>query len=194
MLTGGTDERSGDRLACGPVLQGEDARVERCWEGRRHVDRPCQRGRGRAASHAGEGGRVADRRASRVSERRARVGLKGRRRWLSTVGRANKRAKLSVRGSTGLTGAGESELASSAGRGPRAREGARPAEREGRRARAGLSANGPSADRAEEKGGERGNWAGVGLSSGGLPSGFLGFGFGFLFLLSISYFNQTKPI
>ena len=65
------------------------------------------------------------------------------------------RAQLSVRGSAGLTGAGESELASSAGRGPRAREGARPAEREGRRARAGLSANGPSADRAEEKGEER---------------------------------------
>ena len=68
-----------------------------------------------------------------------------------------------MRGSAGLTGAGESELASSAGRGLRAREGAGPAEREGRRARAGLSANGPSADRAKEKGGERGNWAGVGL-------------------------------
>ena len=70
----------GGRLTCGPVLQEEDARA--CEE-RRHVGRPCQRGRGRAASHAGEGGRVADRRASRVSERRARVGLKGRRRWLA---------------------------------------------------------------------------------------------------------------
>ena len=34
-------------------------------------------------SRAGGSGRVADRRASRVSERRARVGLKGRRRWLA---------------------------------------------------------------------------------------------------------------
>ena len=47
------------------------------------MGRPCQRGRGRATSRAGGSGRVADRRASRVSERRARVGLKGRRRWLA---------------------------------------------------------------------------------------------------------------
>ena len=69
------------------MLQEEDTRAERCWEERRHVGRPCQRGRGRATSRAGGSGRVADRRASRVSERRARVGLKGRRRWLAGLRR-----------------------------------------------------------------------------------------------------------
>ena len=64
------------------MLQEEDTRTERCWEERRHVGRPGQRGRGRAVVRAGEGGGVADRQASRVSERRARVGLEALACWV----------------------------------------------------------------------------------------------------------------
>jgi len=98
-----------------------------------------------------------------------------------------------VRGSAGLTGAGESELASGAGHGPCAREGAGLAEREGRRARAGLSANGPSADRAEEKGGERsgpreeGVWAGLKRGLGREIEFWAGLGFLFPILSSFLF-------
>ena len=77
-----------------------------------------------------------------------------------------------------------------------------PPKREGRRARAGLSANGPSADRAEEKGGERsgpreeGVWAGLKRGLGWEIEFWAGLGFLFpilsSFLFAISNTTQSK--